>query len=67
MMRYPLLTRVVNQQQLYLRGVYQQVRDRNAVSRHEIPSAELARSITSQFGIDQAVVQRALSILQRRE
>lgn len=64
MMHYPVLTRVVDQQQVYVRGLYQQIRRDNAVIRQQIAPDELARSITSQFGIHPQIVQEALAILQ---
>jgi len=66
MMRYPLLTRIAGDKQLYLQGSMFQSRSLAEVSRCRLQSEELIKSITADFGIDRSVTQQALSILQRR-
>lgn len=62
MMRYPVLTRVQDQKQIYVRGLYHQVRDRQGVVRQEISPHELARRIATQFEIHPQVVTQALAL-----
>lgn len=66
MMHYPVVTRVVDQQQIYLRGQYEQIRNLGAVQLREIPPTELAHTISSQFGIQLPIVQQALAILRQQ-
>lgn len=63
MMRYPLLAGVRDSCQLYLRGKFFQVRSGQALQRAGIAPEGLVAHISSQFGIDPAVVAYALSIL----
>ncbi|HEV3145252.1 MAG TPA: arylamine N-acetyltransferase [Gemmataceae bacterium] len=66
MMKYPLLTRVTGNRQLYLHGNRLQVRDRNQVQRDEIDPQLLAEHIAQAFGVALEVVQKALAILKRK-
>jgi arylamine N-acetyltransferase len=66
MMHYPVLTRVCDDRQLYLQGDRFQVRSRSAVARQELPTAELAARIATEFGISPEIVTRALTILKRQ-
>ena len=66
MMRYPLLTRVRGDAQLYLQAGRLQVRTRGSCRREEVPPGELARRIAAEFGLDPQLAARALSTLTRR-
>ena len=66
MMHYPLLTRVADGRQLYLRGSRLQVRCADAVELSEIALDNLAAHIESDFGVARPVAARALVILKRR-
>ena len=66
MMRYPLLTRIVGERQLYLQGNRFQTRTHDHVERREISAEELIPEIARDFGIDPTVAGRALSILKGR-
>ncbi|MHB0956788.1 MAG: arylamine N-acetyltransferase [Pirellulaceae bacterium] len=63
MMNYPVLTRLTEQGQLYLRGQHLQTRQRDQVRHEEIPTRDLAATIVREFGIRAEVVHQALDIL----
>ena len=65
MMRYPVLTRVRGQEQLYLQENKFQVRGVDALVRQELAPEEIYRRIHESFGIDPQIVARALTILKR--
>jgi arylamine N-acetyltransferase len=67
MMRYPLLTRVRGGSQLYLQEGRLQVRSREATACSEIGPEELPARIASEFGLEPALVERALAVLRREE
>ena len=60
---YPVLTRVTQHQQLYLRGTHLQKRTRTTIEREVIPEQQLASRIVQEFGIRDDVVQQALGVL----
>lgn len=66
MMRYPLLTRLSGDRQLYLQGRKLQHRDRGGVSRREVAPDDLTESIAREFGVDARIVARALGVLERQ-
>ena len=66
MMRYPLLTRMAESKQTYLRGFHFQVSDEDFVEKQEIAIDELTAKITSEFHIHPSIVARAVSILKDR-
>lgn len=66
MMRYPLLTSIVGDRQLYLQGNRFQVRALDGVSRSEVPADELTMRVAREFGIEASIVARALEVLRRR-
>jgi arylamine N-acetyltransferase len=66
MMKYPLLTRVSGNQQLYLHGNRLQVRDRTAVQRGEIDPETLVERIAQEFGVAPEIVRKALTVLKRK-
>lgn len=66
MMRYPLLTRVADDRQLYLQGNRLQIRTLSQVNRAEIPPDELVVRIASEFGIDPRLAAAALALLERK-
>jgi arylamine N-acetyltransferase len=63
MMRYPLLTRTVASQQVYLKGSRLQISNADSVERLEIQEEGLIARIASEFRIHPSVVARAVSIL----
>jgi arylamine N-acetyltransferase len=66
MMRYPVLSRVVADRQLYVQQNRLQVRSPASVERTELDPDELASTIARAFGIAPAVAARALEILRRK-
>ncbi len=66
MMRYPVLTRVDQEKQIYLQGQRFQVRGRESLERTEISREELPLHIARAFGVDARIVERALRILGQR-
>jgi arylamine N-acetyltransferase len=66
MMQYPLLTKVTNQKQVYLRGTFQQIREGGQVTKRDVPLGELAAMIASQFGIHESLVMQALTVWDHR-
>jgi arylamine N-acetyltransferase len=65
MMHYPLLTKVTEEGQLYMRGSHLQRRSTIDVQREEIPAALLAERIAGEFHIHPDVIHKALEILRR--
>ncbi|MHB8971334.1 MAG: arylamine N-acetyltransferase [Pirellulaceae bacterium] len=66
MMTYPVLTRVTEHGQLYLRGRHLQTRLRDEVRHADIVESELVATIVRTFGIAAEVVQRALDVLRQQ-
>jgi arylamine N-acetyltransferase len=66
MMTYPLLTRVIGEEQIYIRGTRFQSRCLDFVEKNEIDPEKLIERISIQFGIDPSVVAKALSILKQK-
>jgi arylamine N-acetyltransferase len=62
-MRYPVLTRVTEHQQRYLRGTHLQTKTLTEVRREDIPEGQLVSRIVREFGVSQDIVQRALEAL----
>jgi len=62
MMRYPLLTRVCEGDQLYLQGARFQRRSREEVARSELSAAE---DIARHFGLEEGLVKKALAAFSR--
>jgi arylamine N-acetyltransferase len=62
-MRYPVLTRVTEHQQRYLRGTHLQIKTRTQVQREEIPESQLVSRIVQEFGVSQEIVRQALAAL----
>ncbi|MBN1422355.1 MAG: arylamine N-acetyltransferase [Planctomycetes bacterium] len=67
MMRYPVLTRVAGDRQLYVQGRRLQVRGHDGVRRDEIDVEALLAAIVRDFGIAPAIARRALEIVAKRE
>ena len=65
MMQYPLLSRVLNQRQVYLQSNRLQVRSHTDVRRRELSKEEVARCAANDFGIDRTVVEKAMAVLHR--
>ncbi len=65
MMHYPLLTKVTDDQQLYLRAGHLQKRTQTAVEREEIPETLLVRRVAQEFRIHPDIIRRALDVLRR--
>jgi hypothetical protein len=66
MMRYPLLTRVVEGSQLYLQDARLQIRTAAGVERRGVMEGELPRLIQERFGLQAELVSRALAVLRRQ-
>jgi hypothetical protein len=64
MMRYPVLSRVVGNQQLYLQKKHLLIRGANQKKTLEVPPEQLSAEIARQFQIAPAVVAKALNLLQ---
>jgi len=64
MMRYPVLSRVVGNQQLYLQKKHLLIRGANETKTAEVPPELLSAEIARQFQIAPAVVAKALNLLQ---
>lgn len=63
MMQYPVLTRVDEAGQTYLRGTHLQRRTQQGVHHAEIPLEKLAATIVGEFGLAAEVVDQALRVL----
>jgi hypothetical protein len=66
MMGYPLLTRVRDGKHIYLQDARLQVRGRDRTVRAEVPPAELAATVSREFGIAAPLAEKALRVLARR-
>lgn len=66
MMRYPVLTRCNRQEQLYVRGLFEQRRGAAGIQRGQLQPSEYCEQIARMFGIAPEIVQRALRILEAR-
>ncbi|HZZ77023.1 MAG TPA: arylamine N-acetyltransferase [Gemmataceae bacterium] len=66
MMRYPVLSRVVEGRQLYLQKQHLMVRGADATSRAEVPPDQLIVEVARQFRIAPVLVAKALTLLQRK-
>ena len=67
MMRYPVLTRVRGDEQLYLQGERYQVRSLQDVTREQMSKPDIVEKIKVEFGVGEAVARRAFDILSRKE
>jgi len=65
-MRYPVLSRVHGNRQLYLQGCRFQVRTRESVRREEISQDRLVATIQREFGLDGGLAAAAVKRLRRR-
>jgi arylamine N-acetyltransferase len=66
MMNYPLLTRVLNNEQIYLRGERLQFRSFTEVRKQELGNSKMCDEIVRLFQIDEKIVRRAVEILKRK-
>jgi arylamine N-acetyltransferase len=66
MMRYPVLTRVIDGRQLYIQDRRVQLRTQEGAVRREVDVDELLRRIALDFGIDGTLAARALEVLVRQ-
>ncbi len=66
MMRYPVLTCVAGDSQIYLQGRRLQRRDHTGATRRELSDAELTTAMKEQFGIEATIAARALRILEKQ-
>ncbi|MBN1984257.1 MAG: arylamine N-acetyltransferase [Chitinivibrionales bacterium] len=64
MMRYPVVTRLVNDRQLYLQQDKLVERGRNFNQRRKLTQQESVIAIADKFGIDASIVRKALLMLQ---
>jgi arylamine N-acetyltransferase len=62
MMHYPVLTRVVGQEQVYCRGLFHQRRSGLIVERQEIAPERFIDQIAGEFGIAREVISRAVKL-----
>lgn len=67
MMNYPLLTRVFENEQIYLRGERLQFRSAESVKKSELRSFEMCAEITRLFHINERIVHQAVDILKRKK
>jgi ribosomal protein L16 Arg81 hydroxylase len=65
-MRYPVLSRVVGNQQIYLQKKHLLIRGANETQTAEVAPDQLIDEIARQFQIAPAVVAKALNLLQRK-
>ena len=65
-MRYPVLTRMSGDHQLYLQDRRFQTRGKDGLSRSEIGPEELVEHVAAQFGLEPELVADALEVLRRR-
>ena len=63
MMRYPVISRVVGNQQLYLQKKHLLIRGASESRRVEVPPEQMIAEIARQFQIAPAVVAKALRVL----
>ncbi len=63
MMRYPLLTKIVENHQIYLRKTRLQNRFANEAHHYELAETELLKKISQEFKIAPIIVSKALNIL----
>jgi hypothetical protein len=63
MMRYPLLTRTSESEQVYLRGLHFRISSSEKTERQRIMEDNLIAKISAEFHIDSSVVRRAVLIL----
>ncbi|MBM3993421.1 MAG: arylamine N-acetyltransferase [Planctomycetes bacterium] len=66
MMRYPVLSRVVGDQQLYLQKKHLLVRGKDQTITTEVPPDQLIDEIARRFHMAPALVARALRVLQKK-
>jgi arylamine N-acetyltransferase len=66
MMRYPVLSRVVGGQQIYLQKQHVLIRGADASQRIEIATAALAAEIAARFHLPERLVAKALGLLERK-
>ena len=59
MMRYPVLTRVVGERQLYLQGRRLQIRSKDAVETMKLDDEHWRQAMTTHFGIDPTLTKEA--------
>jgi len=64
MMRYPLLTRVDGERQLYLQDRRFQTRTKESVDRIDVDPTRLVERIARDFGIDATVAAEALAVIE---
>ena len=67
MMRYPVLTRVRGDEQLYLQGERYQVRTLHEVIRQQMSKPDIVEKIKAEFGVGETVARRAFEVLSRTE
>ncbi len=66
MMRYPVLSRVVGNRQIYLQKQHLLIRAADKTQTAEVPPDRLISEIARQFQIEPALVARALTLLERK-
>jgi arylamine N-acetyltransferase len=66
MMRYPVLSRVEGEQQIYLQKQHLMIRGVNETQRTEVPPERLIAAIAEQFQLAPQIVAKALAMLHRK-
>ena len=66
MMNYPLLTRILNNEQIYLRGERLQFRSSVNIRKQELRDSQICDEIVRLFHIDEKIVRRAVGVLKRK-
>lgn len=66
MMRYPVLSRVVGNQQIYLQKQHLLIRGAEKARTQEVETNRLSEEIARQFGIAPALVAKALRVLEKK-
>lgn len=67
MMKYPVLSKIINDKQLYLQKNHLLIRSKDESQRQEIEPGNMSEAITTNFGIHPSLVADALNLLHRKE
>lgn len=67
MMKYPVLSKIINNKQMYLQKNHLLIRSKEESQRLEIEPGKISETITTIFGIHPSLVADALNLLHRKE
>lgn len=67
MMKYPVLSKIINDKQMYLQKNHLMIRSKQETQRLEIEPGKMSDTITNIFGIHPSLVADALDLLHRKE